>query len=314
MNQILAIEEKNKDKKRKTTNNNQLEIKGIIRFFAIAILMLGVIFAGEGSYAIYKEIDDKDPANIPTIVIGRVNDKAILQIEHNTEISKIVYSWDDGEENTIPIGATSTQEEIMLLGYDSVLNLMIEDVNGRQIKYQKHCLLTGKDITKPIIKIDTQDGNNKMKITAKDENSILYLSYQWEGEDEVVINADTNEQDTIIKEVPLTVGNRNIKIIAEDRNGNVEVIEKEIIISTSRPEVHIKRSKGKINVEVIDKDGIKDIVINLNGKIYEFRDKNAKKIAIGNLILREGNNTFSIELTNINGYTESATTEIKYNP
>ena len=56
-------------------------------FFAVIIMVFGLTLAGQGSYALYKNMDDRKPENIPYITIGRVNDKAIVQVNSNIEIS-----------------------------------------------------------------------------------------------------------------------------------------------------------------------------------------------------------------------------------
>lgn len=316
MNQILAVENKKKEKvkTKKIRTGRPIEIKGIVMFFAVIIMVFGLTLAGQGSYALYKDIDDRKPENIPYVTIGRVNDKAIVQISSNIEISKLVYSWNNGEESAIPIGSTNAREEITLLGYDSVLNLTIEDMNGKRVKFQKQYLLTGVDITKPVVEIETKDGNDKMKIVAKDETGIAYITYQWEDGEPVTVNADQQGQTEMIVQVPLTVGLKKIKIIAVDINGNIEEIQKEITTSTSRPKMTLRRNKQKISIEIEDKDGIKSIKANLNGEEYEITNVNRKKVKVGYLYLREGNNTISVEVTNVNDYTEKATAELQYNP
>lgn len=316
MNQILAVENKKKEKvkTKKIRTGRPIEIKGIVMFFAVIIMVFGLTLAGQGSYALYKDIDDRKPENIPYVTIGRVNDKAIVQISSNIEISKLVYSWNNGEESAIPIGSTNAREEITLLGYDSVLNLTIEDMNGKRVKFQKQYLLTGVDITKPVVEIETKDGNDKMKIVAKDEKGIAYITYQWEDGEPVTVNADQQGQTEMIVQVPLTVGLKKIKIIAVDTNGNIEEIEREITTSTSRPKMTLRRNKQKISIEIEDKDGIKSIKANLNGEEYEITNVNRKKVKVGYLYLREGNNTISVEVTNVNDYTEKATAELQYNP
>lgn len=316
MNQILAVENKKKEKvkTKKIRTGRPIEIKGIVMFFAVIIMVFGLTLAGQGSYALYKDIDDRKPENIPYVTIGRVNDKAIVQISSNIEISKLVYSWNNGEESAIPIGSTNAREEITLLGYDSVLNLTIEDMNGKRVKFQKQYLLTGVDITKPVVEIETKDGNDKMKIVAKDETGIAYITYQWEDGEPVTVNADQQGQTEMIVQVPLTVGLKKIQIIAVDTNGNIEEIEREITTSTSRPKMTLRRNKQKISIEIEDKDGIKSIKANLNGEEYEITNVNRKKVKVGYLYLREGNNTISVEVTNVNDYTEKATAELQYNP
>ena len=313
MNQILAVENKEKKKKKKSSQG-PIDIKGIVRFFAITIMIFGFVLAGEASCAVYKNIDDRKPANIPTVVVGRVNDKIILRIEHNEVISKITYSWNNGQETVIPIGSTVAQEEITLLGYNSTLNLTVEDMNGKQVSYQKTFVLDGVDITKPTIDINAEDGNSTMIITASDETAIAYLSYQWEGEEAVVIDAETENQTEIEAEVELSPGTKTITVIAEDRNGNVEQLEKEIVTSTSIPQMQILQEGSQFYIQVSDEDGIQDVVINLNGQEFTVGDLNLKEAQLGPLTLREGNNTISIEITNVSGYTQRGATEIQYTP
>lgn len=323
MNQILAVENRKKEKNKRTSNGQTVAVKNIVIFFAVCMIIFGIVLAGEGSYAMYKEIEDKNPLNFPTVTIERENDKAIVNINNNIEISKIIYSWDDGEQTTVPIGTNDAQEEITLLGYDSTLNITVEDINRKRVKYKKEFLLDGQDITKPSIDIDTENGNDKMIITAIDETEILYLSYQWDGEEPVTIDVKEQGQKQISAEVPLTVGTKKINIIAEDKNGNIEKKEKEIVISTSKPKAKVivsKKDKSKIKIQVTDKDGIKEVKANLNGKEYSMTDidkkegVNNKDIKLGLLTLRNGNNTISITVTNISGYTETFTGELQYNP
>lgn len=312
MNQILATENKKK-KNREITG--PMEIRGIIRFFAIAILIFGLALSSQGVYAIYRDIDDKKPENIPSVTIGRVNDKAILHIEHNVNISKLTYYWDNGEKTVLPIGDITTTEEITLLGHNSTLYLEIEDLNGKTISYSKQYILDGVDITKPIIEQpQTEDGSNKMIITAKDETALSYLSYQWEDQEPVIVNAQIPNQTEIRAEVTLEPGTRKITIIAEDKNGNTSQLEKTITISTSVPEVFIEQEQGEIFISTKDKDGVKDIVLNLNGRVYSIKDQNSTELRVGPVPLREGNNTVLVEVTNISGYTKSETKEIQYIP
>ena len=316
MNQILATENKSKNKNRKNNaTGGQIEIRGIIRFFAIAILIFGLVLSSQGVYAIYRDIDDKKPENIPLVTIGRINDKAILHIEHNVNISKLTYYWDNGEETVLTIGDTTATEEITLLGHNSTLYLKIQDINGKIINYSKQYILDGVDITKPTIEQpQTEDGNNKMIITAKDETALSYLSYQWEGKEPVIVEAQTANQTEIKVEVPLEPGTKKIKILAEDQNGNISQLEKTITISTSEPEIYIEQIQGEIFINTKDKDGVKDIVVNLNGKVYSIKDQNSTELRVGPVPLREGNNTILVEVTNISGYTKADTKEIQYIP
>jgi len=313
MNQILTVEKKKKEPKQKKQNSRgAIETRGIVRFFAIVIMIFGLVLIGEGSYAMYKEVADKNPANQPKVMVSRESDKVIISVEHTTEISKVIYSWNNGESTELPQGGLTAYEEILLPNQNSVLNITIEDMKGKKAHYQKEYMVEGMDITKPILNIDVADGNKKMKITAEDETAISYLSYQWEGEAEERIEATTENQTRIEKEIDLVPGTRKIIIIAEDSSGNREQIEKEIVATNSKPKMQLIRNGKEFIIEASDEDGITEIRLNLNGKQYVNPVNNQKYIKIGPAILQEGNNTILVEVTNVNGYTEKAATEIKY--
>ena len=314
MNQILMTENKKKKQKKAKSSNGPIEIKGIVCFFAIVIAIFGIVLVGEGSYAIYQEAENTNQTNMPVVTISRLNDTAILHVEHSVEISKIKYSWDNGEETVLPEGGLVVQEEILLPNQNSILNITIEDMNGKKVKYQKQYYLEGMDITKPTIQIDAADGSHKMTITATDETEIACLSYQWEGEEKVIIEATTEGQTEIKKEIDLTPGTRKINIIAEDTNGNIEQIEKGIVATTSEPKMQLIQNGEKIVIEASDEDGIKDITVNLNGKKYATKDLNLKYVQVGPVKLQEGNNTILVEVTNVSGYTKKASTELQYTP
>ena len=313
MNQILAIENRKKEpKQKKQSSGRAIETRGIVRFFAIVIIIFGLVLIGEGSYAMYKEAADKNPANMPKVMVSREGDKVIVSVEHATEISKVIYSWNNGEATEVPQGGLTAYEEILLPNQNSILNIIIEDMNGKTAHYQKEYIVEGMDVTKPTINIQVADGSKKMTITAEDETALSYLSYQWEGEEVVREEATIDTQTKIEKEIDLTPGTRKITIIAEDSSGNKEQIEKEIIATTSKPKMQLIRNGREFIIEATDEDGITEIKLNLNGKQYVNPVNKEKYIKIGPALLQDGNNTILVEVTNVNGYTEKAATEIKY--
>ena len=311
MNQILMTENKKKKEKK---SSGPIEIKGIVRFFAFVILIFGLTLIGEGSYAIYKEAEENDPTTMPILTIGRLNDTAVIYVEHTVEISTITYSWNNGEETVLPEGGLTAQETILLPNQNSVLNITVEDMNGKRVNYQKQYNIEGMDITKPVIDVEVEDGNKKMTITATDDTEIAYLSYQWENEEPVIIEPTEEGQFKITEELDLTPGTRKINIIAEDINGNIEKIEKEIVATTSEPTMQLIQNASQIIIDASDEDGLAEIKLNLNGKQYVNKLNGEKNIQLGPVALQEGNNTILVEVTNVSGYTKKASTELQYTP
>ena len=315
MNQILVTEKKKKNKK---TSRGPIEIKGIVRFFAVFIMLFGMVLAGEGSYALYKEIDESKPENIPDLSLTRDGDTVILEIEHNTEISKVNYRWNDGEENSIPEGTRYVEEEILLPDGNNILNITVIDMKNREYQFIKEYNLEGVDITKPNIDVtQTEEGTANISIVASDETAITEMTYKINDEQEVTVQATEDGQKEITQDITLPEGQNTLTIVARDTTDNVTTYEKQIIVS-SKPTIEIVSQEGNvITLKISDKYGLKDVIVNLNGKLYSSRDidenpnVNKNEIYVP-LELQSGNNVLSIEVTNVNGLKGSASTQLQY--
>lgn len=315
MNQILVTEKKKKNKK---TSRGPIEIKGIVRFFAVFIMIFGIVLAGEGSYALYKEIDESKPENIPDLSLTRDGDTVILKIEHNTEISKVNYRWNDGEENSIPEGTTYVEEEILLPDGNNVLNITVIDMKNREYQFIKEYNLEGVDITKPNIEVtQTEEGTANISIVASDETAITEMTYKINDEQEVTVQATEDGQKEITQDITLPEGQNTLTVVARDTTDNVTTYEKQIIVS-SKPTIEIVSQEGNtITLKISDKYGLKDVIVNLNGKVYSSRDidqnpnVNKNEIYVP-LELQSGNNVLSIEVTNVNGLKGSASTQLQH--
>ena len=314
MNQILVTEKKKKNKK---TSRGPIEIKGIVRFFAVFIMLFGIVLAGEGSYALYKEIDESRPENIPDLTITRDGDVLLLQVDHNTEISKINYRWNDGEVNSIPEGTTYAEEEILLPDGNNVLNITVIDMKNREYQFIKEYNLEGVDITKPNIDVtQTEEGTANISISATDETEIIQMTYKINDDQEVVIEATEEGQKEIKKDITLPEGQSTLTVVAKDATGNTTTYEKQIIAS-SKPTIEIVSKEGNvITLKIADKYGLKDVVVNLNGKVYESKDidknpnLNKNEIYVP-LELQSGNNVLSIQVINVNGLEGTAATQLQ---
>lgn len=314
MNQILMIENKKKVKsKRKNKSSGPIEIKNIISFFAIAIIIFGLVIIGHSTYAIYVDAKGNSTENLAQINITRENDTLIVDVQSKIIIDKFKYNWNNSEQKSIPESSNSFQEEIVLPNDNSVLTIVLEDETGRAVTYTKEIILDGVDIAKPTIEVEQK--STGVLIRAIDDIKIDYLIYRIDEGEEIRVDKN-NEDDKTIEYVVNGIerGEHILYISAYDANGNVEEVEQEVKVSSDRPTIKnmsIDQENAKIIIEASDVDGLRSIEVNLNGAIYTMNDVNRTE-ATFSLDIQEGKNTISIKLTNVNGLTAEGATEFDY--
>lgn len=312
MNQILMVENKRKNKKVKTTSG-PIEIKNIVRFFAIILILFGLFLIGHSSYAIYVDTKGHSTENLPTINIARVNDTLIIDVQSVHIIDKFKYSWKNSEQRSITENSTNFQEEIILPGSNNTLTIILEDETGRAVTYTKEIILDGIDIVKPTISITKQA--TSIRIEAVDETAIDYITYRIDDGEEIRID-NNNINDTKIEYAITDIdrGEHTIYVTAIDQSGNINTAEQPIIVSSAAPEITelaIDQENGKLIIGASDVDGIASIEVNLNGAVYARNDLNMTEARF-TLDLVEGTNTLSVKITNVNGLTAEGATEFNY--
>ena len=314
MNQILMIENKKKVKnKKERRNSGPIEIKNIIRFFAIALIIFGLVIIGHSTYAIYVDAKGNSTENLAQINISRENDTLIVDVQSEIIIDKFKYNWNNSEQKSIPEESKSFQEEIVLPNDNSVLTIVLEDETGRAVTYTKEIILDGVDIAKPTIEVEQK--STGVLIRAIDDIKIDYLIYRIDEGEEIRVDKN-NEDDKTIEYVVNGIerGEHILYISAYDANGNVEEVEQEVKVSSDRPTIKnmsIDQENAKIIIEVSDVDGLRSIEVNLNGAVYTMNDVNRTEAKFS-LDIQEGKNTISIKLTNVNGLTAEGATEFDY--
>ena len=313
MNQILTIENKNK-KNKSRGSTGPIEIKSIVRFFAIAIIVFALCIISHSSYAIYRESRGHNTDDLASISLSRVNDTLIVNVQSQNIIDKFKYHWNGATETSIEIGSNNTTQEITLPSENDILTIVLEDETGRAVTYTKEIILSGVDIVKPTIELEKGQGNSVI-ITARDETQIDYMTYKIDDGEEIRIDKN-NEEDTSIEYAVTDIqrGEHTIFVTAVDSSGNIENNQESVIVSSDRPTINslsIDRDPDKIIIDVSDVDGIQSIEVNLNGAVYRMDNVNRKQAKFS-LDLVDGTNTISIVVTNINGISESGATEFNY--
>lgn len=314
MNQILVLENKQKKKKTKTRNSGPTDIQNILRFFAIVLIVFAMVMIGHSSYAIYRESKGNNTNDLASINITRVNDTLLVDVQSTYIIDRFKYSWRNSQQTSVPEETTSFQEEIILPSDNNILTIVLEDETGRATTYTREIILDGIDIVEPEIEIEQGQGLSAI-ITAKDETQIEYITYRIDDGEEIRIDKN-NVADKSIKYAVTNIprGEHIIYVTAVDSFGNTEEIEQDLIVSSAVPSVDsidIDEDNGKILIKASDIDGLKSIEVNINGEEY-FMDNINLTEATFSLNLRQGTNTLSIKLTNVNGLSAEGATEFEY--
>ena len=309
MNQILITgEEKVQVKKEKKEKKEKkvVPINGIVSFFAITIIILGICMISGSVYAKDK-INSVVEANAkPQVEINRNDEDNTIEInvKHIRNITKIVYRWND-EEETVLYGkngesSKNVSETIDLIGGKNTLSVGITEENGETVTYEK--TYTAGNI--PEIKLEAV--SNGVKVIATSETTIDYISYNWDdGEEEKITVGDKNYEGTI--NTPR--GQHTLKIEVVDTN-NMKANKTQTVVGDTEPTLEIKPQyvDGKVAfvINASDDEKITKVEITHNGgekQVIDVNDLTYKK----DIIMTTGEtNTLIVKVTNLNGLAKTS--------
>lgn len=275
MNQILTF---------RTAEDSKKQLKKVIRFFCIFIILFALVLVAEGVNNYLKIKTSKIDVIPPEIMIERANEKTILKIESKTGMREIRYYWNIMSEGIsgnvtkegINGGKTATIEVPTLNGTNELI-VEILDSQGSLIKYEPIIITydvnnnqdvdwetaVKNDKTKPSIKLEGMDG--KIRISATDNLKMSYVSYSWNDGKETVISGLSEDEKAIAESIDVLEGSNKLKVKAYDRAGNEEVVEKEIK-GVKGPAIKVLREDNQIVINVEDETKITKIVYNFNGE------------------------------------------------
>ena len=300
MNQILSFQ---------TIGNSKIQLKKVIRFFSIFIILFALILVIEGSFGYYKNKNKKVIIKeTPDINIQRDNGTTILNITSNIGVQKVIYSWNDGIEDSVEEGGKNNVEvKIPTTIGTNNLNIKIIDSNGNTIVYDpvkisyeenqeenvnwEEAIRTDK--TKPKVSIESVKG--KIVITATDDVKMSYVTYSWNGEEENKITGLSDDEKTLTTEIDSTnvkKGTNKLIVKAYDKAGNVETVEKEVQ-GANGSEIKVNQENGELVVNVKNDINITKIEYNFNGEEKTIDNINQKEYTF-KLQMKDGENKISI--------------------
>lgn len=293
MNQILYTETSNKSK-------GPIEIKKIILFFSIAIILFGIILLGQWGYGKYKkERENKINNTVPSINIEQIESEAIIKVTHDKVIRELVYTLNNGQEKVISgNGNTNMEQKVELNTGNNLLLVKVIDINGKEEFKQYNFEVES------LLKIELAVVGNKIKITAFDtKEGMAYLTYSWNNDTETRVDVKAENPNKIEVEADIPVGLNTLKINAVNKNNVVRTKEQEVK-GVKKPEITAYHDGEYINITVKDEEGIKTIEHNINGEVQNLSGVEGLKEVTYKQQMLEGDNNIIVTVTSISGAKE----------
>lgn len=271
MNQILLTDNyNNKNNNNNYNKNNSNDMKKIIIFFAVAILVLGIAIAGVYGYKIYKNNNGEETLGEPELSLESTEEEVTIIAKAEAGISKIIYQWNDEEENVKELnGRTKQEEKIGIPIGDNTLKVKVIDEVGQERETIENFSREGQNENDKIeINLDVikeGDEKGKLKISVISELPIKYMTYKWNDEEETKIETEEGEEKTILEtNIEVKRGKNVISVLAEDMEGNANNIEQRFD-GRLKPKFDIYREGNKLYMKISHDKGFKKIEFNING-------------------------------------------------
>lgn len=299
MNQILQTENK---------KSGPVEISKVVLFFAIALIILGIILIGQGSYAMIVGTKEKDGQQIqnnavPEVNIQRTEENIMLSIHHIKPISNITYHWNDGAQQQIQTNdQLSIQEEIALPFGNNTLTIIVKDQEGNEYTYVKEYAVDGDG--KPVIEL-LLTKENKIRIKVQDTQGLKYIRYTWNSGNYVTVKANVENLKLIDELAEIPLGQNTLRVEAVNIEDMITTKELEVR-GVRRPVVSLRQQGNDLIIHAEDEVAMKVIEFTLNGQKYQM-DCRDLKVVEHKQALKQGENV--IELTAENK--EGGITEVK---
>ncbi len=301
MNQILFVE--------KPKKGNSLEINTIIKIFVILMIILGAILVGKGVFSLVSSKTNEKLIE-PTIRVEEIDGKVQLNIIHEKVIDKIIYFWNNENENTLQgRGQAQISEEIDLPVGTNTLNLKIIDIDKKEYTYKKEFSRIDEDLIKPEIEFIVE--GSKVKIVAKDETELKYIMYRWDNEDNTTLEVREDSKTQIEEKISILKGEHILTVIAVDKAGN-EQTKTQTFKGAKKPEIKVSQENDELVIVITDEENVKKVELTVNGEFYSTDWQNTgasldmKEVSLRQKLIA-GENTITITAYSVSGLSEQLT-------
>ncbi len=120
-------------------------------------------------------------ASKPEVSVEKQNEELVVIASSKKGVDRIEYKWnEDGETQTINVnGQEYIEQNIELPVGSNTLKLVVYDINGKTAGYEKKY-----DVEAKAPQLALEGSSGKLKITAKDNEQMAYITYRWDDGDE----------------------------------------------------------------------------------------------------------------------------------
>lgn len=261
MNQILVTEKSNKGR------SLGMDTKKIIAIFAAACIVFALIFVIPKTYNLIKEKAGTpvEKLNKPKIIISQENNVCKIEVTYDVGIDKIAYWWNDEDnitEKNMNGSTTPIPLQLMIPGnFSNVIHVKATGIDGSVTELNETFNVQGDFV----LYWYHRDGTDEMDITAKSINGIKQITYEWEGEDPVTIEAPEGTEEEFTTTINIKRGTNKLYVTATDLEGNIEQKEG-LIVGRHVPEIDVAIQNNNTLIITVKHDmGFKKIILKLNG-------------------------------------------------
>ena len=277
--------------------------KSVIRFFAIAIIVFGLLLSGNGVYSYVDYKNRNSNVGTPVVNMERYGNSISIKVTNEVGISSIIYNWNDSNKiSSQGKGQTTvTITDVTIPSGENKLKLTVVDVKGNTFNYVKNIEQQAQDVIKPEIVLSTS--GESINILVTDDTELDYVEYKLGKDSTERVPANPLNPTKISIDVPMTQGQKTLKVTAVDKAKNVATKTQEVKGATkstikvdpvAEPTPHLK-------ITITDEEEIKLIVINFNGQELK-SDPNGtmgQEFIYEDLQLVPGDNTLKITVYNV---------------
>lgn len=278
MNQILMTESNNsKNKGHKVVKNyaykDPNDMSGIVKIFAILIMIFGIALSGDGVYAIMQNAEIARTTKLPIVEVLKSGNTAKLSISCETGIRTVSYCWNDSAPTILQgKGNSSIEQLISIPSGENKLNITVIDSKGQARRYVKNLKQDEVDTTEPTIKFDVVNSNIKIIVT--DDTAIDYITYQYGDSQEVTVKAQQEGQVTIEETITVMQGENTIKVEAVDKAQNVATVSQKVkgVKESEKPVIEVipdPNDPSYLIIKAYDNEGLRMISYFVNDQEYK---------------------------------------------